>query len=75
VVSIVYLSFLQTDFVVGALSAKSLQRVILDASYIDEKKRSLFTIKEVADELHKLLDSPQLREGNAEGDSIEFIFY
>jgi protein CMS1 len=59
----------------GALSTASLRRVILDASYIDEKKRWLFSIKEVGAEVMKLLKLPALIEEFGQDPRLELIVY
>jgi protein CMS1 len=59
----------------GALSTASLRRVVLDASYIDEKRRWLFSIKEVGAEVMKLLRLPALAERYGQDHGIELIMY
>lgn len=46
----------------GALSAKHLKRIIVDASYIDQKKRGILDMKETQMPLVKLLTRKDLRE-------------
>jgi protein CMS1 len=46
----------------GALSAKHLKRIILDASYIDQKKRGLLDMKDTLIPVVKLLTRKDLRE-------------
>lgn len=46
----------------GALSAKHLKRIILDASYIDQKKRGLLDMKDTLISTVKLLTRKDLRE-------------
>jgi protein CMS1 len=46
----------------GALSAKHLKRIIVDASYIDQKKRGILDMKETELPLVKLLTRKDLRE-------------
>lgn len=45
----------------GALAAKHLKRVIIDASYIDQKKRGILDMKETQMPLVKLLVRSDLR--------------
>ena len=45
----------------GALSAKHLKRIIVDASYIDQKKRGILDMKETQMPLVKLLIRKDLR--------------
>jgi protein CMS1 len=46
----------------GALSAKHLKRIIVDTSYIDQKKRGILDMKETQMPLVKLLTRKDLRE-------------
>ncbi|EPS36777.1 hypothetical protein H072_9645 [Dactylellina haptotyla CBS 200.50] len=62
----------------GALQIKYVQRVVLDVSYIDTKKRGLWDIKEVQDKLVELLAIEGVRkrlEGGSDGDSRGVMFY
>jgi protein CMS1 len=60
----------------GALSAKHLKRVIIDASYIDQKKRGILDMKETQMPLVKLLTRKDLRE-RYEDDELptKLLFY
>jgi len=62
----------------GALQIKYVQRMVLDVSYLDAKKRGLWDIKEVQDKVTELLSIDGLRkrlEGGSEGDSRGVMFY
>ena len=62
----------------GALQIKYLQRVVLDVSYTDAKKRGLWDIKEVQDKLVELLAIEGVRkrlDGGSDGDSRGVMFY
>lgn len=60
----------------GALSAKKLERIVIDASHIDQKKRGVLDMKELQIPLVKLLTRETLKEryGSGEG-KIELLFY
>ncbi|KAF4309539.1 replication regulator protein [Botryosphaeria dothidea] len=60
----------------GALSSKSLERIIIDASHIDVKKRGIMDMREVQIELAQLLarDEFKSRYGQPEK-KIEVLFY
>ncbi|KAI4850844.1 hypothetical protein E4T44_02055 [Aureobasidium sp. EXF-8845] len=61
----------------GALSAGRLERIIIDASHIDSKKRGILDMKEVQSPLIKLLTRPSFKEKYNEDKmkKIELIFY
>jgi protein CMS1 len=61
----------------GALSAGRLERIIIDASHIDSKKRGILDMKEVESPLIKLLTRPSFKEKYSEDKmkKIDFIFY
>ncbi|KAG9520795.1 hypothetical protein KCV07_g4126, partial [Aureobasidium melanogenum] len=61
----------------GALSAGRLERIIIDASHIDSKKRGILDMKEVESPLIKLLTRPSFKEKYNEDKmkKIELIFY
>jgi protein CMS1 len=61
----------------GALSAGRLERIIIDASHIDSKKRGILDMKEVESPLIKLLTRPSFKEKYSEDKmkKIELIFY
>ena len=45
----------------GALSLKSLVRIILDGSYVDQKQRSIFDMRETFLPMLQLLNMPSLK--------------
>ena len=51
----------------GALSSSAIERVIIDASHIDQKKRGIFDIKETLGPLMLLLNRPELHIHEADG--------
>ncbi|KIW03904.1 uncharacterized protein PV09_04747 [Verruconis gallopava] len=60
----------------GALSAKHLKRIIIDASYIDQKKRGILDMKETEIPLVKLLTRKDLRERYEDATSpVKLLFY
>ncbi|KAK5133484.1 hypothetical protein LTR08_007726 [Meristemomyces frigidus] len=60
----------------GALSAAHLERIIVDASHIDQKKRGILDMKETQTPLVQLLSRELFKEryGSREG-KIELLFY
>ncbi|EME86582.1 uncharacterized protein MYCFIDRAFT_29694 [Pseudocercospora fijiensis CIRAD86] len=60
----------------GALSTKHLERIVVDASHIDQKKRGVLDMKELQVPLVKLLTREDLKEryGSGEG-KLELMFY
>jgi len=60
----------------GALSAEHLERVVVDASHIDQKKRGILDMKETQAPLIQLLSREDLKEryGTSEK-KIELLFY
>ncbi|CAK3790190.1 Hypothetical predicted protein [Lecanosticta acicola] len=60
----------------GALSLKHLERIVVDASHIDQKKRGILDMKETQVPLVQMLVRPELKEhyGSGEG-KIELLFY
>jgi protein CMS1 len=66
-----------TNNFTGALSAGRLERIIIDASHIDSKKRGILDMKEVQSPLIKLLTRPSFKEKYNEDKmkKIELIFY
>ena len=61
---------------VGALSASHLERIIVDASHIDQKKRGVLDMKETQVPLVNLLARTEIKEryGRRE-DGIELLFF
>lgn len=62
----------------GALSLEKLERVIVDGSHIDQKKRGIFDMRETQQPLMQLLNRPVLKNryaiGTNEGD-VQLIIY
>jgi len=60
----------------GALSAKHLKRIIIDASYVDQKKRGILDMRETQIPLVKLLSQPKFKERyEAENEKLQLMFY
>ena len=61
---------------VGALSSAFLERVVVDCSHIDQKKRGIFDMRETQQPLMVLLNQPELksRYGNGSG-KIRLLLY
>jgi protein CMS1 len=58
-----------------ALSTANLKRVVVDVSYIDQKKRGILDMKDLHEALIKLLLRTEfLGESKEEGDGL-FVFY
>jgi len=58
-----------------ALSTANLKQVVIDVSYIDQKKRGIFDMKELHESLIKfLLRKNFVGEGKVRGDGL-FLFY
>ena len=65
-----------TVIAVGALAVDRLERIVIDASYIDQKKRGILEMKETQIPLTQWLGRKELKERyTAEKDKIELIFY
>ncbi|KAF2170316.1 hypothetical protein M409DRAFT_19138 [Zasmidium cellare ATCC 36951] len=60
----------------GALSTKHLERIVMDASHIDQKKRGVLDMKELQVPLVQLLNKAELKEryGSGEG-RVELLFF
>ena len=58
---------------VGALSASHLERVVVDASHIDQKKRGVMEMKETQVPLVQLLARKDIKE--AAGGKVELLFF
>jgi protein CMS1 len=67
--------FVAADSYAGALSAKSLKRIVLDASHMDQKKCGILEMKDTQVPLLKLLNMPVLKERYGMDDGIVLIFY
>jgi len=61
---------------VGALSATKLERVLVDATHIDQKKRGIFDMRETQEPLILLLNRPELKSrfGSSSG-TIQLMLY
>ncbi|KAL8930516.1 MAG: hypothetical protein Q9208_000700 [Pyrenodesmia sp. 3 TL-2023] len=60
----------------GALTCESLERVVIDCSFLDQKKRSIFDMKETLQPLMQLLNRGVLKAQYNSGHSpIKIIFY
>jgi protein CMS1 len=67
----------------GALKPAHLERIIIDASHIDQKKRGVLDMKETQVPLVDLLARPELKErfgtagenGRIEQGKIELLFF
>ena len=60
----------------GALSAKNLKTIIVDASYVDQKKRGILDMRETQLPLVKLLSRPEFKERyEAESERLQLLFY
>lgn len=60
----------------GALKVEGLERVVVDASHIDQKKRGVLDMKEVQVPLVKLLGREELRGRYGKGEGkVEFLFF
>lgn len=65
-----------TDCLPGALKLESLERVIIDTSFMDRKNRSIFDMKETQRPLMQLLNRDELKSRYATaGSPIKLIFY
>lgn len=60
----------------GALSSQKLERIVLDCSHIDQKKRGIFDMKETQQPLMQLLNRDEIknRYGKEQG-GIDLLFY
>lgn len=61
----------------GALKADKLERIIVDASHIDMKKRGILDMQDTQPQLVKLLSRSDLKEryGDAEESKVEVLFF
>ncbi|XP_014552637.1 hypothetical protein COCVIDRAFT_19316 [Bipolaris victoriae FI3] len=59
----------------GALSTANLKRVVVDVSYIDQKKRGILDMKELHEALMKLLLRKELVGEDKQGGDGLFLFY
>lgn len=59
-----------------ALTLESLERIVIDCSFLDQKKRSIFDMKETQQPLMQLLSSPELKTRYTSSSSqVKLIFY
>ena len=60
----------------GALSSSALERVIVDCSHIDQKKRDIFDMQETQGPLTQLLNRPELksRYGSDKGEVLLIMY-
>jgi protein CMS1 len=64
------------DFLTGALATDRLERIVIDCSYIDQKKKGILETKETQIALIQLLGEKQLRERyNSDPGSIDLLFF
>ena len=63
-------------FRVGALTSSNLERIVIDASHFDQKKRGIFDMRETQEPLVQLLNRMELksRYGSNTG-SIQILLY
>lgn len=67
---------ISNKLVLGALAVDRLERIVIDASYIDQKKRGILEMKETQVPLTQWLGRKELKDRYvAEKDKIELIFY
>jgi protein CMS1 len=59
----------------GSLSTANLKRVVVDVSYIDQKKRGILDMKEVHEAVVKLLGCKELVGADKQGGEGLFVFY
>lgn len=59
----------------GALSTANLKRVVVDVSYIDQKKRGILDMKELHESLNKLLLRHEFVGADKQGGDELFLFY
>ncbi len=60
----------------GALSLSALDRVLVDCSHIDQKRRGIFDMRETQEPLVRLLNRPELKDRYGTGKAdIQLLFY
>ena len=59
----------------GALSTANLKRVVIDVSYIDQKKRGILDMKDLHEAVIKLLLRKELVGEHKQGGDGLFLFY
>lgn len=61
---------------VGALSSASLERLVVDFSHIDQKKRGIFDMRETQQPLMALLNQPELKSRYGDGNGkVRLLLY
>lgn len=61
---------------VGALSSSSLERVVVDCSHIDQKRRGIFDMRETQQPLLALLNQPELKSRYGIGSGkVRLLFF
>lgn len=66
----------EADPELGALSSTGLERIVIDASHIDQKKRGILDMKEIQAPLVQLLCRPDMKDRFAADDNrLELLFY
>ena len=64
------------NMVPGALRLEKLKRIVVDMSYIDQKKRGILSIPELEKALIQLLNREEIKSRyNSASDRIELLFY
>ncbi len=64
------------DHATGALSSTYLERILVDASHIDQKKRGILDMKETQIPLVQLLTRKELKGRYSESDAkVELLFF
>ena len=60
----------------GALSITKLERVVIDATHIDLKKRGIFDMRETQEPLMLLLNRPELKARYSDDkDTVRIMLY
>lgn len=60
----------------GALSSNELKRIVVDCSWINQKKRNICDMKETYEPLLSLLNRSELKDRYGSGnDQIQLMFY
>lgn len=67
----------ETNYLVaGALSLDHLERVVVDASHVDQKKRGIMDMKDTLMPLATFLTRPELKERYSDnGKPLALLFY
>ena len=71
-----FLPLEQVLIILGALSSEKLERVVVDSSYIDRKKRGIFDMRETQRSLINLLNRDNIKSRyGANKDGITLLLY